>query len=156
MSLPRPASVFDAMPKREVARTGMLFPGTEMSVEQTVKSVIEMPDIEFNQWLVQLGPDPNYTDKAYADRKFRNDVLQIWMKMKEEDTKAQVKYIEAVQQSLHTAVREVDTPRYNMDGFEEIGGPSDARQILVDAQKDRVLKIAARADKIRTVIAYAT
>lgn len=154
MSLPRPASVFDAMPKREVARTGMPFPGTKMSVEQTVEKVIEMPDAEFNQWLVQLEPDPNYTDKAHADRKFRNDVLQIWMKMKEEDTKAQVEYIEAVQQSLHTAVREVDTPRYNMDGFEEIGGPSDARQILVNAKKDRVLQIAARADKIRAVIDY--
>jgi hypothetical protein len=154
MSLPRPASVFDAMPKREVARTGMPFLGTEMSVEQTVKRVIEITDVEFNQWLVQLAPDPNYTDNDYADRKFRNDVLQIWMKMKEEDTKAQVEYIQAVQQALHTEVVEVDTPRYSMGGF-KIGGSSDAGQILVDAQKDLVLKIAARADKIRTVIDYA-
>lgn len=128
--------------------------GTEMNVEQTVKEVIEMSEADFNQWLVQLAPDPNYTDNAYADRKFRNDVLQIWMKMKEEDTKAQVEYIKAVQESLQTAVREVDVPSYNMGSFGEIGGPSGARQTLVDAQKDLVLKIAARADKIRTVIDY--
>ena len=151
MSLKRPASAVDevfGVPPAKVAHT-------ELGVD-------EMSDTEFDDWLKQQRSTPGH------ENLFRDDMLQIWMKLTTAATKAQVKYTQDLWEKNKTRrPEEWDFgPQYS-SGMDESGGMSQgidggelkklqdrwlAEQNRIEAMRQKPLTLVARAEMVQTKI----
>tara|TARA_B100000767_G_scaffold265084_1_gene280734 strand:- start:510 stop:1100 length:591 start_codon:yes stop_codon:yes gene_type:complete len=159
MSLKRPASAVDevfGVPPAKVAHT-------ELGVD-------EMSDTEFDDWLKQQRSTPGH------ENLFRDDMLQIWMKLTTAATKAQVKYTENLYGRFKTSRPERSEflpPGFTagVDPDHELAHRSEAdidrnveeRQAAWQAEQDRIeemhqkpLTLVERAERVQTKMFAAT
>ena len=160
MYLPRPASIFDAPPKK-VARF-------HAPLSDAPLDVTECSDAAFDAWLGDQFPSLDAPHPAFEHKRFNDDMLHTWMKLTTAATKAQVKYTQDLWEKNKTRrPEEWDFgPQYS-SGMDEsggmFGGITDeglnqlqdewlAEQNRIEAMRQKPLTLVARAEMVQTKI----
>ena len=163
MSLPRPASIFDAPAPRKAARTGMPFSGGPLSVKDEAEAVMEMSDAEFDAWLDEQMPTPD------REKWFNDKMLQIWMSLNTAATKAQAEYTQEMLKFAPVPRRPEASdygPQYRSlpayeDPYEngisewylkELQDHWEAEEKKRQALRQKPLTLVARAERVQTKI----
>ena len=163
MSLPRPASIFDAPAQRKAARTGMPFSGGPLSTKDEAEAVMEMSDAEFDAWLDEQVPTPD------REKWFNDKMLQIWMALNTAATKAQVAWTEEMLKYApmprrpeasdygpqYRSLPAYDDPYENGISDWYLKQLQDEWQVAEDkrqALRKRPLMLVARAERVQTLI----
>ena len=163
MSLPRPASIFDAPPQK-VARF-------HAPLSDAPLDVTECSDAAFDAWLGDQFPSLDAPHPAFEHKRFNDDMLHTWMKLTTAATKAQVKYTQDLWDKNKTRrpIYEDFMPKFS-SGMDESdpymyghGGITDeglnqlqdawlAEQNRIEAMRQKPLTLVARAEMVQTKI----
>ena len=177
MSLPRPASVFDATPLRgafaTVVPTGA--PKRPRGDEEMEPSsggdegcdITECSDAEFNDWLGKQKPNVYAPDAAFEHKRFANEMMQVWMVLNTAATRAQVAWTDELTKYVQFPKRpeasDYEPKWYSLPGDDSENGISDwfLKQIQDEwqveeekrqAMRKRPLVLLARAERVQGLI----
>ena len=173
MSLPRPASNFDASSSPKVAPTGAPKRSAEdMSSSGEGCDITECSDAEFDEWLEQQKPNLFAAEPAFEHKRFANEMMQAWMTLTAAATKAQAactKELFAKQTTARPAASDYGPQYRNMNYTEEDyindnGMPEhmlqemqaewDAEQARIAAMQQKPLTLAERAESVQAKISF--
>ena len=141
MSLPRPASVFDAMDVADATakRTRVTGPPEEVQCDVT-----ECSDELFEKWLQNAKPTIG-DEKLYVTQ-----MLQAWMTLSLAATEASVAYTEAVHGRSDESPDQANMPCYRSLGCDEYRQEEwEQAQEMLKGMKNRALMLVARAAKVQ-------